>query len=58
MQSNVVKLPNTLLKMKSADILIDEVSRILDSEKTRSVRLKCSTGRSAKAVDVLYTCYI
>jgi hypothetical protein len=33
MQSNVVKLPNTLLKMKSADILIDEVSRILDSEK-------------------------
>jgi len=33
MQSNVVQLPNTLLKMKSANILIDEVSRILASEK-------------------------
>lgn len=33
MQSNVVPLPTTLLKMKSADRLIDEVSRILSAEK-------------------------
>lgn len=33
MQSNVVLLPNTLLKMKSADRLINEVSRILAAEK-------------------------
>jgi hypothetical protein len=33
MQSNIVELPSTLLKMKSADVLIDEVSRVLASEK-------------------------
>ena len=33
MQSNVVQLPNTLLKMKSADRLIDEVTQILAAEK-------------------------
>lgn len=33
MQSNVALLPNTLLKMKSADRLIDEVTRIISAEK-------------------------
>jgi hypothetical protein len=33
MQSNVVPLPTTLLKMKSADRLIDEVSQILAAKK-------------------------
>lgn len=33
MQGNVVQLPNTILKLKSANRLIDEVSRILAAEK-------------------------
>lgn len=33
MHRKVVQLPNTLLKMKSANRLIDEVSRILAAEK-------------------------
>lgn len=33
MQGNVIQLPDSILKLKSSDNLIDEVTRILAAEK-------------------------